>query len=141
VLSLTETQGYHPGQDLYVKFTTEDEYKVYALAEDSGRNAVSSVSDNVYKVTVANDYWDTLTLTPSVSTHHSVTFQTVAHVTFALLDAADASVYPGKTVKFTAVPDRRLPSSLRLRKLMEKFISPEKCTGHHVRVHQHRRGC
>jgi hypothetical protein len=101
----TEVQGYHPGQDLYVKFTTEAEYKVYALAEDSGRNAVSFVSDNVYKVTVASDYWDTLSLTPSVSTHHSVTFQTVAHVTFTLLDAADASVYPGKTVKFTAVPE------------------------------------
>jgi hypothetical protein len=101
----TETQGYHPGVDLYVKFTPEDGYNVYALKEDSGKNTVTSVSDNAYKVTVASDFRDTLTLTPSLSTHHSVTFQTAAHVTFALLEAADASVYPGKTVKFTAVPD------------------------------------
>jgi hypothetical protein len=101
----TEAQGYSFGQDLYVKFTPDAEYLVYALNEKSGKNTVTSVSDNVYKVTVASDYRDTLTLTPSLSARHSVTFQTVPHVTFALLEAADASVYPGKTVKFTAVPD------------------------------------
>jgi peroxiredoxin len=100
-----EAKGYHPGADLYVKFTAEEKYQVYALSEDSGKNTVTSVTNNVFKVTVASDFWATLTLTPSLALAYSVTFKTGNHVSFALLDAADSSVCPGKTVKFTAVAD------------------------------------
>jgi hypothetical protein len=95
-----EIDGYIPGKTLYVKFTTDDEYRVTALTDGAGVNTFSTFIANQFTGYLSADTTGTLTLTPTVSTHYSVSFATVAHVTFSLLNESDANVYPGAVVYF-----------------------------------------
>lgn len=102
-----EISGYIPGKTLYVKFATDDGYRVTGLADSASSITFSTWMANQFQGDVASDFTGTLTLTPTVSQGHSVTFATVEHVTFSLQDEADSVFYPdpNNSVYFNVTPD------------------------------------